>query len=381
LRTHRRVPRLVLGAALALGPLSARADPTQTETSLQGSDDATVVFVGDNAGRNELAAVLVELLQRNGVRVRLLSEPRFEPASLLSGGEGDRTVRVFIELRDPHMARLYFRGPEARRFLLRELEMRDGLDEFGRELIAQVVESSVTALLHSSAGLSRDQVRAALVEQNQLPAPDSIPRDEAPHAQRASEDVARFTGWLGLKYAGQWSGSDLGGVHGPGGEIGIEWRGGASSRSAERTPIVRTTFSAERWFSQTVTSQQVKASLQSWPLRLGVDVGWPRAHGQTWLFGLAGGVDLTRIEPEAGDPSVTASAASVDVVPMLRAALRYEFGTGPWRLAFTAYADVSLLATHYDLARGSSFERLAAPWPVRPGAALVLAWQPTLGAR
>jgi hypothetical protein len=384
MRVRFLAPRLILGAPLALlspgahadpaQPAEGRADPTVGSSEPRPDDayGATIVLIGESGGSKALPALLVELLERQGVQVRFLGEPRFEPAHLLSGGESDRAVWVFVELTRQRTARLYFRGPQARRFLLRELELRDGLDEFGLELIGQVVESSVAALLHSSAGLSREQVKVALDDANQLGDRGAARQGDAQRRIPISDDVARLAGWLGLRYAAQWSGSDLGLAHGPGAEIGIEWQGPA---------LLRATLCAERWFAQTVASPEVKASVDSWPLRLSVDVGFPAGHAQTWLLGLAGGFDVIRVEPETLDPSVTPAGSRTHLVPMLRGALRYELGAGSWRLALTGFADVSMFETHYDLVRGSGAERLAVPWPVRPGAALVVAWRPTLSGR
>jgi hypothetical protein len=180
-------------------------------------------------------------------------------------------------------------------------------------------------------------------------------------------------GWLGLRYAAEWSGSDLGVAHGPGGEVGVEWRGPALLRGA---------FSAERWFSQALASPRVNASIQGWPLRLSADVGVPVGHRQRGLFGLGGGFDVIRVEPQpALDPSVAPAGVRTRLVPMLRAEVRYELGAGPWGLVLAAFADVSLVETHYDLDLGSGAERLAVPWRVRPGLALIAAWRPALGGR
>jgi hypothetical protein len=118
------------------------------------------------------------------------------------------------------------------------------------------------------------------------------------------------------------------------------------------------------------------------PLRLTADVGLPFGRWQRWLVGFGGGFDVARVEPEASlDPSVAPAGARTRLVPALRVEARYELGAGPWRLAFAGFADVSLVDTHYDLDLGGSAERLATPWQVRPGLALVFGWQPALNGR
>ncbi|HXT99883.1 MAG TPA: hypothetical protein VN903_02760, partial [Polyangia bacterium] len=120
------------------------------------SRNAVVVLLGDTRDRPDLAAVLSELLQRQDVDVRFERQEKLDTGELLAG-KNDRAVRIFVELRGPNEAALYFRSPRARRYLLRRLELRDGLDEVGRELIAQVVASSVDSLLRSSEGMTRSE--------------------------------------------------------------------------------------------------------------------------------------------------------------------------------------------------------------------------------
>ncbi len=370
---HPLTPRLCLGAALALAASNAFAGPVPTGASApqpEAADGATIVLIGEVGGSKPLAALLVELLERQGVRVRFLGEPRFEPAHLLSGDASDRAVWVFVELTAPRAARLSFRGPQARRFLLRDLELRDGLDDFGLELIGQVVESSVAALLHSSAGMSREQAMQTLADQSAPVDHMAVRGDHAPVASSVSSREARFGAWVGLRYAAEWSGSSLGVAQGPGGEVGAEWRGPV---------LLRATFSAERWFSQSLASPEVDASIQGWPLRLSADVGLPVGRWQSWLFALGGGFDVIRVEPQLGSQSSVALApANTRLVPMLRAEVRYELGVGPWRLVLAGFTDVSLVDTHYDLDLGNSAEPLAVPSRLRPGVALIVAWRSAL---
>jgi hypothetical protein len=362
-------------------PLHARADPPPADgappdhstlpaapaSSEAAGDSVAVVLIGENAESSLLTPLLIELLGRRKVRLTFLHEARFDPAHLLSSGEGDAAAWVFIELEGEHAVRLSFRGPHAERFLFRGLSLRDGLDEVGRELVAQVIESSVEALLRSGAGMSRDQARAALA----LRVPDAAPSGTAPPVLPRAPRGARVGAWLGLRYEGEWTGSDLGAAHGPGGEIGVEWRG---------PTLVRARLSVDRWFSETVASPQIRAGVQSWPLRLSVDVGRRVGRAQTLLVALGGGADLRHIDPRSTiDSPVTASSPTLHLVPMVRAALRYETGDQDWRVAVEVFADVSLVDTHYDVQVGDATERIAAPWPVRPGAALVLAWRPALG--
>jgi hypothetical protein len=370
-----------LSGSLALGlPAEAHADPVRPNAAQGASpgpssaptdgeaDEATIVLVGDGAEATTLVPLLVERLGRQKIQLRFLTEPRFEPNELLARDEGDRAVWVFIEVTGERSARLYFRGPHGQHFLLRELALRGGLDELGRELVGQVLESSVATLLRSSEGMSREEVVASLSGAGELPT-RSEGESEAPPPPPSS--AARFAGWLGLRYEAEWSGSALGAAHGPGVEAGVEWRRGILARAG---------LSAQTWFAQTYASQEIKADIQTWPLLLSLDVGLPVARGQALLIGLAGGAGVVHVQPEAAaDPAVTPAGPTTHLVPALRTAVRYEIHFDEWSLGITGFADISVLDTHYDLEQGTSTDQAAAPNRVRPGAALLMSWWPALG--
>jgi hypothetical protein len=63
---------------------------------------------------------------------------------------------------------------------------------------------------------------------------------------------------------------------------------------------------------------------------------------------------------------------------VLRSELRYELGGSSFRAVVAAFVDGGLLETHYDLDQAGSANRLATPWRVRPGAALLVGFAPRL---
>jgi hypothetical protein len=380
------------------------------------SRNAVVVLLGDTRDRPDLAAVLSELLQRQDVDVRFERQEKLDTGELLAG-KNDRAVRIFVELRGPNEAALYFRSPRARRYLLRRLELRDGLDEVGRELIAQVVASSVDSLLRSSEGMTRSEMRAALARDRAAaaastprpqdvaprapekppvavapaaaPAPAARPAGSAPpdatHAAAAAPPATtiaaaarppargggRWNGWVGARYAYSWGGPDLGAGHGPGVEIGLQ-RQGATQLGAR--------LSAERWFAGSVPTTYVDTDLQISPVCLLLDFGLPLSPTRSFSVGVGGGVNVTRVTPGmVYDPAVAATAPQWNVAPIARGELRYEMGGVTWRVSAVMMADVSIYDTHFDINRGGMTERAATPWRVRPGGALILAWRPTWG--
>jgi hypothetical protein len=349
----------VLAAATMIAALNGRARAAADERS------AVIVLVGSAADSPELNAVLDELLQRRDVGVRFLREPKLETSELLST-EGDRAVWIFVDLSDTHQAALYFRGPHAQRYLLRRLDLHDGLDEVGRELIAQVVESSVDSLLRSAEGMTRAEMSAALAR-DRAPAPAIA----AGVSSLPDHQGRRWSAWVASRYTYEWDGPDLGAGHGPGLELGFE-RDGAV-RSGAR-------ISASRWFTQQVPTTNVDTQLQSSQICLLLDIGRSLSARHGVSLGVGGGVELTRVMPgRIYDPSVAATAAQSHLAPIARGELRYEVGGAAWRLAAVLVADVALDDTHYDVDRAGTVERAATPWRFRPGGAVVLGWRPLWG--
>lgn len=372
---------LVLGAArVASGDGALDAPAAHDSATRQDTDEAVIVLVGEAGEDSELAEVVAELLMRQDVRPRIEKRPQFSPGELTAGGEDERAVWVFVVRESPAVARLYFRGPHAKRFLLRDLTVSAATDEVSHELVGQVVQSSVVALLRSSAGITRDEVRAELTRMHRVRVDDALRPDPS------SSSPSAWRGWVALRYGAQWAGADLGLAHGPGAELGLAWR-----RRAVRSPeimtsdaspgvVLRARLVAERWFPQTITASELVATVQTFPLRGLLDLGWRTGGMHMLLVGLGAGVDVTTATPEAArSTSVALAAPRTHAVPVLRTELAYAVGGGPFRLVTTLYADVSAFATHYDLELVDGSQRLATLWPVRPGASLSIAWCPALG--
>jgi hypothetical protein len=361
--------------AWAIRPASARHADDDAGRALANESpgpertpsSAAIVLVGELREGEQLVLLLRELLGRQGVECDFSETARFDPDALFAEGEADGKVRVFVRLADAGRARLYFRGPSGERFLLRTIALPSGLDEVGRELVGQVVESSVVTLLRSSNGLSRDEASAELARETgtpeKPPLPPAAPPQEKPETLRAP-----LTFSVALRYAAEWFGPDLELAHGPGLELGVGTRGAVRLRAR---------VSGEWFFDQTLETPELRAEVGTKPLRASVDVGLELAEKQVVTFGIGGGVDLSRVEPSTSRAdNVTPSEPQSNVVPVLRPELRYELGTASLVVGASAFVDVSLVHTHYDLLDDGEPVRLGAPWTARPGGALAIgaAW-------
>jgi hypothetical protein len=387
------------GSSLCAAALLLMAAGPRTFTPSARAADATavIVLIGDADHTPELVAVLAESLLQQGVQAQFNKKPRFEPSALLDAGKDDTRVWVFVALAGPLRARLYFRGPRGERFLLRELALRAGLDEVGRELIGRVVETSALALLHSSEGLNRAQAEQGIAaREHVLQLGANASRVDAAHEReeesaREEEERARTADsergvdrarerfdepgpsgdgdnargaaerWLlGARVLGQWTGSALQGRYGAGFELGH-----VLSRAA--WPHVRLRAAFELNLAQTLERSAVDARVSTWPLRIGIDLGITRGV-HAWLLGLGTGFDRVRTTAEhARDAGLMLSEPTTQLLPVSRAELRYELGVSPVLLSVAALIDVPWAVTHYDVLEQGQRVRLGTPWQLRPG--------------
>lgn len=380
--------RLGLGLCLALsgvlaGETAAWAEPTATATSAPTGSEAVVVLVGA-AGRDpELRPLLSELLERHGVRARISEQSGFGREELLHAAPSSGVFVFVVPGREGNVG-LYFRAPDGERFLLRSVLLRAGFDDLGRELVGQVVETAVVALLESGAGLTREQAQLALSRDDSgaaPAAPGEAPASPTPPPpvrtapkpvpqKRAATPLTELEGWLALRYGAVALGNELGVAHGPGLELGL---------GAKRSWLLRGRLSAERDFPHSFETSLIAAELTRVRLRFVVDAGLPLTRWQTLLLSLGIGQDRVNVKPTAPAGSDVAPVpAFADNAAMAQAELRYELALGVVRVAAAVGADFSLVETHYDVAHPieRERERVVRPWLVRPGAAMTLAFCP-----
>jgi hypothetical protein len=373
------------GVRLALALLLAAANG-----SAQARERASITLTAAASQSSELRSVLSELLERDGIEVRFSLQARFGAAELLRTASSDEAA-AFVVPHSVNRARLYFRAPDGQRFLVRDVALPSGLDAVGRELIAQIVDASVVALLRSEVGISRAQVKAAVEAAPTAPidareatpaaavAKPNPPAEQTPDPSTKAagprpapkQGTLAADGWLGLRYAADWSGSALGLRHGPGLELGVGLRGRA---------FVRTRVVLERDFPVTLQAGPIDARVSTVRWRALVDGGTSVGRNRALALSVGAGEDSLQIEPTVSrSPSVLPAAASAETPFVLHSEARFEAGWSAFVLVLAAGFDVPLVRTPYDIDRGSAAKQLASPWSVRPGAALSLAWRPQLG--
>jgi hypothetical protein len=352
-----------------------------TPASRQHASRAKVVLIGALAHDRDLAALLHELLGADGIQLQIVGADRFEPGALFGDDDSDDVTLVFVGLRDARDARLHFRAQSGERFLLRRLELPSGVDAVGRELLGQVVKSSVSVLLHSPEGLSRAEATAALARDappeppppaSENPVPPSASHTssrEGPIAVK-SEPVpplhVREEAWrlaVSAGYSVEWSGSDLSLAHGPGAALG--------ARRAT-TPHWGAKLAVQRLFTQRVRTPLIHADVQRTDTQILLELGFPLANGQFGVLALGPSLEISHLEPTFGATGVAIAAAKTDLAPAFRAEARYELAFGSVVFGASAFSNLSLARTHYDFVDEGVRQRVATLGSVRPGGALML---------
>jgi len=365
-RTIRRLAIASLAVAIVIGH-SAIAVADTEETG------ARVVLVGNAAKSEQLRVVLSELLGRRGVAIDYEELPRFSPNELLSESDDPR-VWVFVSEPTPRLAKLYFRGPSGKKFLLRRLALKNGLDELGRELIGQVVDTSADALARSNVGVSREEARADMTEEfsadeavNAASSPEASGVDQRnPPSEHAGP--ARLGLDVGARGAIKYSGSDLGVDHALGLETAFAFR-------FESSMFLRLRFVFEHGFGQGIETGSLDAKVRTTALRAGIDTGLTSGVS-TWSVGVLGGADFRDIAPTAStDPNLALAEATSSTIPVIRAETRYELALGAFVMTAGLFADASLSSTSYDVQNATGVHTIARPWRVSPGGALTLGFR------
>jgi len=381
-----------LASALLLLVSQSHAEPGET-ADLGPRSHALITLTAAAAESAELRRVLHELLARDEIDVRFVTRSSFGSAELLRPSSSDDAVEAFVVPGAEGQARVYFRAPDGQRFLVRDVALPSGFDAVGRELIAQIVESSIVALLRSAVGIGRAQVKAQLessaadpragaaappVEANR-PAQPPLAATSTPvaksgpsRAHRRVEPAAyAVEGWLAARYAADWSGSVLGLRHGPGLELGVGVR---------RLSFVRARLAIEQDFPVTLQAGPIDAKLTTTRWRALIDWGSVVRRGQVLALSVGAGQDSSRIEPTLSRDSLVVPAGASRQTPLvLHSEVRLEASVAPFRLTLAVSLEIPLVQTPYDVDRGAAAKELAAPWAVWPGATFSAAWCPRLG--
>lgn len=139
-------------------------------TSFASAEERAAVrihLVGPVARDATLGPRLASWFEPHRFVVRVENAPYLDPRQVLTPERGAR-VDAWVTLRTARQARLYFASKNAQdqkvSYVLRDLQLEQGLDELGTEQLSQAVHWSTVALLEGRTESTREQVRESLAE-------------------------------------------------------------------------------------------------------------------------------------------------------------------------------------------------------------------------
>lgn len=353
------------GAMSASGPLDLQAYSVQ------------VMLVGQIAKDAALGSVIEELLVAHGAKSQQRHVAELLESDLLDSTDHteSRTIRIWITLPDPAVARLWFAAPTLDRYLWRELALPRGLDAVAREQLAQIVQSSSDALSKGDQGLTRADAQRALQRQRleslaeEAGATERVRQRPATRVSVRSGQVTvlerkgsgRLRPTVGAGYGFAYATRELGPLHGPLLEVGLEYAKGSHALGLH--------LAYEWHLTQTSTRAPVQLTLQSqmgWLLLVWQNAVTPQI-GLTNSVGF--GAEATSVRPKSTVPSMfLATRDYVDWAYLIRLRSGVAGSLGSLRWAFSGCVDLSLSETSYGITSlEHGYKSLIELWQIRPG--------------
>ncbi len=359
---------LVAQNALAAGLDSATTSPlpSAADTHPQKRDVVSVFVIGSETTFESVRGV-VGAQSLRPITLRWERKERFDPSELISSiVAGDEIViRCWLDVTDATRVHLYFADHDARRFLIRELQLSGRLDELDRESLGQALELSIHALVDDQhAGLTREQARSLLAPRSEskpeTPPPADVPRPPTP---RPHSGLAANAFWAGEAHS-----AAIPLVHGPG--LGVSYRSEGARYGGAAW------LSGQYELKQSYRQELVGVELDGAALRSGGDV-LLRSSTSPFFGGLRAGIglDVTHFSPSPG-----LSASGVALTPArTKTSLLTTSGVfggldlgARLRVTLGVFVDVELSPIHYDLEVNGQNLRIVDPYRIRPGALLAL---------
>jgi hypothetical protein len=335
---------------------------------------AQIVFVNVTGDWASLRQAIGDLLLMHRITPHFEQRPAFTQQDLLAQEPwaDPQRATVWIVMQHPQQVRLVFADPLIQRFLVRDIPLPQGLDDLGRETVAQVVESSMLSLREGSVGMSRSEVKTVFApsSSSSVESTPSASRWRAsPDAPAPAEAAPRhFRARFGVNYQAVLTGRDFGPEHGPGVAVGLEYLRAKDSFIA---------LGAFEWrFEKEHRDAEFKLTVQNnlaWLL-----LGWRKPTPDSAVVVLVGpGLQLSRVRPTliVNDAAASTTDHLVHVTPWVRLAAGLESDRSGFALQVLGKLDVSAYKTHYDIARDGTSVPLASTWVAQPGIVVSVFWR------
>ncbi len=311
-----------------------------------------LVVAAEPREAEQLRQVAVELLGRLSVSIHVETVARIDAEDLARSLAPGFLARVYVDLREPSRATLWFVDPAHDRILLRQLERAPSGDELLREELGHILETSTEGLL---AGREIGLPRASVLPQLKSNEP-AVTKEASPTI------IDKPLLQLALLYELQALSSQAPLTHGP----------EASAHLAiPRRGAFGLWLTGQYRFPVHVEAGAVGARVEGGALRALLTFDALTTSRIRLRSALGGGVDVVRLLPEAIGASVTLADARTLAFPMLRAAAGLEGRASPiLSLWLRVAVDFDATGTRYVFEGREGEQLVLRPWVVRPALAV-----------
>jgi hypothetical protein len=391
--------QLFAGAVIhpAIQPVWAATPPmaAPATASQSGAAEAAVVeiaVVGSAVDLTRMRALLGPRPAR-GATIHWRRLDSFSPFEILRAppepaGARALATRCWIDLTDRghgrghgrRHAHLYFSGRSGARFLIRDVDVSDKFDELDLTSLAEVIDSSLTAVVEDDlVGITRAEAERLLAQQT--PAPQPRARDSATESAVLAPAVpspaiphGAWSGGVaaGVFYAAQGFATELPVVSGPGviASVPVLSAGGDSGWQ------LGVWISGQYQIPASANADLASVRLAAIATRAGLLARWPLGRRRPVRIGiearLGAGADTIHLTPrpgtQDGSAALTGARWSTSTAITGAAGVVARLGDADRvRLGVRAFADLLPVATHYDVAVAGQPITVVAPDRVRPG--------------
>ncbi|MBN2195235.1 MAG: hypothetical protein JW751_20630 [Polyangiaceae bacterium] len=368
-----RVPRRVTGSRLLSTVFCLALGAMLLVTTPLHADDRTVrvTLVGIGPERVAIEELLREWFELGAFDLITGWQPTLRVDEVLGSQAEGAELRIWLVPMGEARARVYFADATGERFLVRDIPLRDGLDELGRERVVQILSSSAQAFLARSLNSSREEIQRTFAEPTPAdPPPPTEPAwvpiaDEKPVAGISSQPQPSPWGIRGgAEYQAIHRGAE-GTSHGPGILLGVSYRG-------QRRRLSLSLQGRYDWPHRAV-GDEVTLELETVGMRLILGVA-SNPPGFGWVARIGAGWDRVSYTPRTRTDAATARQGGADSRPLLGFGMGGAIQGRRGSIAALTLLELPLVDTHYDVAVQGTHRTDLAPWRVQPGLGLEVTW-------
>jgi hypothetical protein len=358
---------------------SATAAPSEGEPAAEGPaaktkatgpiPDVELGIVGDAPDADALGEQVLSWFRKDTNRTHLTRLKKLDASTALAPSP-TAGVRVWMFLPTVAIARLLFaiqeRPGDSPRFLVDDLELDSGLDEVGREHLAQVVYLSASALWAGNAESTQREVEERLAHswrtaEPAAPPPPAPPRQAAP----AHRPVARTRATIGFEYLLRAHGEE-GIAH----ALGVDWE----QPLLHTTVDVLTALHVDFVLPRSAENRGLHLDLVGAEARLGI-LATGRLSKRFSVLAEAGpGIEAVHYTPTFGDGTVQAVDGRLNFRPIAYGTLGIRFSAQSIQITLAALVAFALERTHYDVTSLGQSQELLVPARVQPGFSAGVSW-------